>query len=96
MLRFGAVELLDGCLLLALSGHSSRRNNLSVIGPKQTTGDLGIGAVCPFMPQSGQRPMSQHHRLIALGHLSKCQPKPLLWLDQSFWGCMERREFITL
>ena len=70
--------------------------NLSPIGLTTDKGWRRASIDTQRLTQSGQRPMSQHHRLIALGHLSKCQPKPLLWLDQSFWGCMERREFITL
>ena len=41
---------------LAQSGQSLGRNSLSVIGQERTTGDLGIGVVCPLMTHERQKP----------------------------------------
>jgi hypothetical protein len=46
---------------LALSGHSRHRNILSAFGQERTTGDLGIGAVCPLM---SSRPEESHPRAL--------------------------------
>ena len=35
--------------VLALSGQSSRARVCPLIGQERTTGDLGIGTVCPLM-----------------------------------------------